>query len=91
MSVRRYLAVIQAPEGYPGPNDPLEPAPPDGPALPVLHTVVREEAFETLEAEVARLRPVVAQIASLAVQNGYGYARVPVGVIDAAREAITDA
>jgi hypothetical protein len=89
MSVRRYLAVIQAPEGYPGPNDPLDAAP--GPALPVLHTVVREEAFEALEAQVARLRPVVEQIAELAVQNGYGYARVPVGVIDAAREAIADA
>lgn len=55
-AARRYLAVVQAAEGYPGPDDPREAAPPDGPAPPVLHTVVLEADYEALEAENAELR-----------------------------------
>lgn len=56
MSARRYLAVVQDPRGYPAPGEPLEAAPPGGPAQPVIHTVVRADDYEALEAENARLR-----------------------------------
>lgn len=46
MSARRYLAVIQAAEGYPAPGEPLEAAPPDGPAQPIIHQVVLADEYE---------------------------------------------
>lgn len=52
---RRYLTVIQAAQGYPPPRTPLEPAPPDGPAQPVIHTVVLADDYEELERHVKRL------------------------------------
>jgi len=45
--------IVQDPCGYPAPGDPLEPAPPDGPPQPAVHTAVLAVDYEALEAEVA--------------------------------------
>lgn len=47
---RRYLAVIQDPKGYPPRGALLEPAPPEGPAPPVIHEVVLATDYERLRA-----------------------------------------
>jgi hypothetical protein len=60
MTARRYVTVIQAPEGYPPPGD-LEPKPSLGPPHPVIHTVVLAEDYE---AEVERLKAVDEGIAA---------------------------
>lgn len=52
MRVRYFVALVQAAEGYPAPGDPLEPAPPDGPFAPTLHSVVLAEDFERLQRAV---------------------------------------
>jgi hypothetical protein len=59
VSARRYIAVVQAPGGYPGPDDPLEAAPPEGPAPPMLHTVVMEAEYEAIEKDRDRLRALI--------------------------------
>lgn len=46
--VRRYLTIVQDARGYPGPNTRRDLAPPDGPAEPVVHTVVLADDFEGL-------------------------------------------
>lgn len=51
MTARRYLAVVQDPRGYPAPGGELEPAPPEGPAPPVMHSVVLADDFERVERE----------------------------------------
>lgn len=56
MAARRYLAVVQDPRGYPAPGEPLEAAPPEGPAQPVIHTVVLADEYDDLAAKVARLQ-----------------------------------
>jgi hypothetical protein len=85
---RRYLTIIQAAEGYPPPGAPREAAPPDGPAEPVVHTVVMADAYEALEAENARLRPIVAHVAGLTTQDADGYSKVHRALIDDARAAV---
>ena len=42
--IRRYVAVIQDPRGYPAEG--LDPAPPDGPELPMLYSVVKADEHE---------------------------------------------
>lgn len=53
MSVRRYLTIVQAPEGYPAPKAPLEDAP--SVPQPMLHSVVLADDYEALEARVDAL------------------------------------
>lgn len=48
-NVRRYLTIVQDARGYPGPNARRDLAPPDGPAEPVVHSVVLGDDFEDLE------------------------------------------
>lgn len=62
MPARRYLAIVQDARGYPAPGDPLEPAPPDGPAQPVIHTVVLADEYERIEREAERLRAIVGKV-----------------------------
>lgn len=88
MTARRYLAVVQAPEGYPASGDRLEAGPSEGPAPPTVHTVVLADDYEALEAEVGRLRPVVEHIAGLVVQDAEGYSKVHLKVIATARAAL---
>lgn len=52
MSARRYIAVVQAAEGYPPPGAPLEKAPPEGPAPPEIIDEV--PATELARGEVPR-------------------------------------
>ena len=52
-SLRRYIAIVQDPRGYPAAGAPLEKAPPDGPEQPVLHQVVKADEHE---AELEQLR-----------------------------------
>jgi hypothetical protein len=47
MSARRYIAVVQDPRGYPPPGE-LDPAPPEGPDQPVIHSVVLAEEYDRL-------------------------------------------
>ncbi len=93
--VRRYLTIIQDPAGYPAPGEPLEPAPPDGPAPPVMHSVVLADDYEALLAALERLRdernalrPIVEHVAGLAVQDEDGYSRVHLALIEEARTAV---
>lgn len=62
MTARRYIAVVQAPEGYPAPNAPLEDAP--SVPTPILHSVVHADDYEALHAENVRLREALTFIAS---------------------------
>ena len=63
---RRYLVIVQAAQGYPERGEPLEAAPPDGPAQPVVHTAVLEADYEAAIAD-ATLRA-----ALVGVSNAYG-------------------
>lgn len=47
MSARRYITIIQDEHGYP-PLGELDPAPPDGPKPPVVHTVVLADEYDRL-------------------------------------------
>lgn len=40
-TARRFLALVQEAGGYPAPLADLDPAPPEGPAQPALHSVVK--------------------------------------------------
>lgn len=60
---RRYIAVIQDPRGYPPPGADLEPAPPEGPSQPVLHSVVAADEYERVQAERDRLAEALREIA----------------------------
>jgi hypothetical protein len=78
-STRRYVAVVQAAEGYPAPGAPLESAPPDGPAPPVLHSVVLADEYEALAAEAERLRAALTRIeagGSTFLYDGAGCAHI---------------
>lgn len=46
---RRYLAIVQDPRGYPPRDAELDPAPPEGPAPPVIHSVVLEVDYDAME------------------------------------------
>lgn len=48
-TARRYIAVIQDAGGYAAPLAALDPAPPEGPPAPVLHSVVRVDDLLTPE------------------------------------------
>jgi hypothetical protein len=58
-TLRRYLAIIQDPRGYPAES--LEPAPPEGPEQPMLYTVVKADEHE---AEVKKWRGLCEQVAT---------------------------
>lgn len=64
-TARRYLAVVQAAEGYPAPGEPLEAAPPDGPAPPILHSVVLADDYEELQRTAKGLRHALAGMVDL--------------------------
>jgi hypothetical protein len=67
VSARRYIAVVQAAEGYPARGAALEQAPPDGPAPPVIHSVVLEDDFAALESQVDGLVEALREVG-----NAYG-------------------
>jgi hypothetical protein len=50
VSARRYLVIVQAERGYAAAGE-LEPAPPNGPGQPMIHTAVLEVDYQDLEAE----------------------------------------
>jgi hypothetical protein len=58
--MRRYLAIIQDPRGYPPPGE-QDNEPPEGPEQPMLYTVVKADEHE---AEVDRLRDLADAMAS---------------------------
>ncbi len=62
---RRYLAIVQAPEGYPAAGSPLEAEPPNGPAPPIVHEVVLSRDYEAIRAEADALRAALAGMVDL--------------------------
>lgn len=57
---RRYLVLIQDARGYPHRGQ--EPAPPEGPAGPVIRTAVLEDDYEAMEARALAAEARVAEL-----------------------------
>lgn len=82
--IRRYLAIIQDPRGYPAEG--LDPAPPNGPEQPMVFSVVKADEHDAAIRGAVRLLNAVDQAAS-DLENG----AAPAFVARALRIAYVDA